>query len=73
MSPTITKHLNKLKQNKEIVSIKTNKRILRKEYIQGFKKWKKSTTPSSSGRHLCHYNSLLSLDGNHKTTKSKKF
>ena len=60
ISPTISKYLNKLKQNKEIVSTKTNKNIQLKDYIYGFKRWKESTTTAPLGRHLCHYHSLLS-------------
>ena len=64
MSPTISKYLNKLQQNKERVSIKTNNHISLKKYIQGFEKWKELTTTSPSRRHLCHHHSLPSLDGN---------
>ena len=38
LSPTIKKYLKKLKQNKEIVSTKTNTNIPFNEYKQGFKK-----------------------------------
>ena len=64
LSPTITKYLKKLKQNKEIISTTTNKSIPLNEYKEGFKKWKESTTTSLSGRDLGHHHSLLSPDGN---------
>ena len=38
MSPTITKYLKNLKQNKEVISTKTNKFIPLHEYKQEFKK-----------------------------------
>ena len=37
MSPTITKYLKNLKQNKEVISTKKNKFIPLHEYKQGFK------------------------------------
>ena len=49
MYPTIIKYLKTLKQNKEVISTKTNKFIPFHEYKQGFKKWKESTTTSPSG------------------------
>ena len=68
---TISKYVNKLKQNKEVVSTTTNKHIPPKEFIKGFKKWKESTTTSPSGRHLGHHRSLLSSSGN-KYNKDKE-
>ena len=37
MSPTITKYLKNLKQNKEVISTKKDKFIPLHEYKQGFK------------------------------------
>ena len=73
MSPTITKYLTNLKQNKEIISTTTNKFIPLNEYKQGFKKWKESTTTSPSGRHLGHHHSLLSPDGNQYNKNKEDF
>ena len=70
MLPTISKYLNKLRQNKEIVSTK-KKHIPLKEYIKKIKKWKESTTSSPSGRYLGCHHSVLSPDGN-QYNKDKK-
>ena len=64
ISPTITKYLKNLKQNKEVISTKTNKFIPLHEYKQGFKKRKELITIFPSGRHLDHHHNLISPDGN---------
>ena len=71
MSPTITKYLKNLKQNKEIINTKTNNFIPLHEYKQGFKKWKESTTTSPLGRQLFHRHSLLSPDSNQYNEKKE--
>ena len=65
LSPTITKYLKKLKQNKEIISTTTNKFIPLNQYKQGFK--------NPSGRHLGHHHSLLSPDGNQYNKNKEDF
>ena len=73
MSQTITKYLKNLKQNKEVISTKTNKFIPLHRYKQGFKKWKESTTTSTSRRYLYHHHSLLSPDGNQYNEEKEDF
>ena len=73
ISPTITKYLKNLKQNKEVISTKTNKFTPLHEYKQGFKKWKESTTTSPLGRHLGHHHSLLSPDRNQYNEDKENF
>ena len=65
LSPTITKYLANLKQNKEIISTTTNKFIPLNQYKQGFK--------NPSGRHLGHHHSLLSPDGNQYNKNKEDF
>ena len=73
LSPTIKKYLKKLKQNKEIVSTKTNNNIPFNEYKKGFKKWKESTTTSPSGKYLGHHHSLLAPDGTQYNKDKENF
>ena len=62
-----------LKQNKEVISTKTNKFIPLHKYKEGFKKWKVSTTTCSSGRHLGHHHSFISPDGNQYNEDKEAF
>ena len=55
------------------MSTKTNNNIPFNEYKQGFKKWKESTTTSSSARHLGHHHSLLAPDGNQYDKEKEDF
>ena len=73
LSPTITKYLKKLTQNKEIISTTTNKFIPLHAYKQDFKKCEEATTTSPSGRHLGHHHSLLSPDGNQYNENKEDF
>ena len=73
LSPTMTKYVKNLKQNKEIISTTTNKFIPLHAYKQDFKKCEESTTTSPSGRHLGHHHSLLSPDGNQYNETKEDF
>ena len=73
ISTTITKYLKNLKQNKEVISTKTNKFIPLHGYKQGFKKWKDPRTTSPSRRYLYHHHSLLLPDGNQYNKDKEDF
>ena len=58
-SPTISKYIQQMKNNEEILKTPTVNFISLEDCKSGFKKWKKSTTTSPSRRHLCHHHSVL--------------
>ena len=47
----------------EIAAPQMEAEITFEEFKKTFKKWRESTKTSPSGRHLCHYRSLLVPDG----------
>ena len=66
LSPLQQLFFKQLKKQSGILTSPISKHISIKQMSDGFKCWRESTSTSPSKRHLGHYKSLLTSDGNEK-------